>query len=294
MRKSRNKPMFENQTIYDYYFNKLLDFQINAIEWENLPSTVDAEFIEKSLITTGSCVFFEDEIIGYLCLKAALSGEMNVYHTPTKYNIYADNGYQTTRDINNSVIIYNNYTRTPGVWICKKYAYLLYQIETALILNLNTQKTPMILRANKNQRLTMENFQLLYETNVPVIRVDEDFDLKNLEVLKLNSDFTADKIFEMKQKVWDEALTQMGYETGILLKSGGTNIIESAAPVKQALATRYTYLSAREKAVKKINSMFGLNISVGFRKLKLPEYYSEDLEVLDGDIYHNNLNNIEE
>lgn len=267
--KQRNIPMFDNQIIYNFYWERLLEYALNAFEWLNLPQTVDAEFLEKALVETGCALFFKDEVLGYLSLRTTLNGQWNIYNIPVERRAYATNGYQNFKNIDNSVIIYNNYLRTPSLQLVQKYAYELYMCDSTILTNLGTLKTPIIMRANKDQKLTMENFQLLYESSVPVIRVTDDFQTQNFETLDLKTEFNVDKIYDLKQKIWDEALIMLGYSSGVMRKTGGENEIESLASYNQVHSSRLTYLNARKKACDLINTMFGLNIDVKFREIEI-------------------------
>ena len=50
--------------------------------WSNMPKTIDLRYLEQTLITQGSCVFFKDDVLGYLCLPVVLNGKLDVYGNP--------------------------------------------------------------------------------------------------------------------------------------------------------------------------------------------------------------------
>ena len=54
-----------NNRTYQYYYNRLTELAISMFEWQNLPDSVDARFLELSLFATGMAVFFKDDELGY-------------------------------------------------------------------------------------------------------------------------------------------------------------------------------------------------------------------------------------
>lgn len=281
--KARNLPMIKSNPIYLNYFNQLSEYALNAFKWNNLPDTNNERFLEYCLYYNGFCLFFKDPVLGYLNLGGAIGGEFNVYRIPTDRKAIAPNGYQRFLTEKDSVIIWNNYLHTPTVLLCERYAYLLYEIDTAMRLNLNAIKTPILLKASKDQRLTMENFQLEYEANVPVLRVTEDFNMENFTPLKLDAPYLAGDLLQLKQEIWDEALITLGYEKTYARKSERENQIESLASTRQAIGARNIFLNSRKQACYEINKMFGLNVYV--------EYINEGVEE-NGNLYDNPENDI--
>jgi len=94
-------------------FNQLKELYISSFKWSNLPSTVNPRFLELLLFDNGKCVFFKDDEIGFLSLRAILNGQIDVYGEWTKIRAFASNGYQNSDLLNhsNAVLIYNNNVR---------------------------------------------------------------------------------------------------------------------------------------------------------------------------------------
>ena len=145
-----------NNRTYLQYYNRLLELAINMYEWKNLPDTVDERFLELTLFSDGVAVFFQDDGgLGYLCLQCMISGELDVYRIPIDRTAYATNGYQMRLNNQNSVIIFNNYTHTNSMLDIEMYARRLYEIERTIDVNVKAQKTPVLIRATENQRLSL-------------------------------------------------------------------------------------------------------------------------------------------
>ena len=146
-----------NNTNFKQYYNRLTELSISMFEWQNLPDTVDPRFLELTLFSDGQAVFFYDEDIGYLALQNILGGKLNVYRVPIERRAYAVNGYQKVLSDKDSVIIYNNYLHSNSRLDVEMFARRLYNLDRAIDVNANAQKTPVLIQCDETQRLTMVN-----------------------------------------------------------------------------------------------------------------------------------------
>lgn len=256
-----------NNRTYLQYYNRLLELAINMYEWKNLPDTVDERFLELTLFSDGMTVFFQDDGgLGYLCLQCMIGGELDVYRIPIDRTAYATNGYQMHLNNQNSVIIFNNYTHTNSMFDIEMYARRLYEIERTIDVNVKAQKTPVLIRATENQRLTMKNLYMQYDGNEPFIFGDKQLDMDGIKVLKTDAPYVADKLNILKRQIWNEALTYLGIENSNTEKRERLVSDEITSNLGGVAAQRFCRLNARRKAAKQINKMFGLNIQVDFRE----------------------------
>ena len=255
-----------NNRTYLQYYNRLLELAINMYEWKNLPPSIDERFLELTLFSDGMAVYFRDEILGDLCLQCMIGGNLDVYRIPIRRTAYATNGYQAELDNTNSVIILNNYTHTNSMLDVEMYARRLYEIERTIDVNVKAQKTPLVIRATENQRLTLKNMYMQYDGNEPFIFGDKNLDMDGIKVLKTDAPYVADKLNILKRQIWNEALTYLGIENSNTEKKERLVSDEVTTNLGGVEAQRFCRLNARRQAAKAINEMFGLNISVDFRQ----------------------------
>jgi hypothetical protein len=235
-------------------------------EWKNLPPSIDERFLELTLFSDGMAVYFRDEILGDLCLQCMIGGNLDVYRIPIRRTAYATNGYQVELDNTNSVIIFNNYTHTNSMLDVEMYARRLYEIERTIDVNVKAQKTPLVIRATENQRLTLKNMYMQYDGNEPFIFGDKNLDMDGIKVLKTDAPYVADKVNILKRQIWNEALTYLGIENSNTEKKERLVSDEVTTNLGGVEAQRFCRLNSRRQAAKAINEMFGLNISVDFRQ----------------------------
>ena len=162
-----------NNATYIQYYNRLIELSIAMFDWTGLPDTIDPRFLELTLFKYGQAVFFEDEVMGYLTLTNAVQGGFDVYGYPVASRAYSPyNNYQKNLTLDDSVIIYNNYLRTPSSLDVEVFAKRLYNLDRVIDVNANAQKTPVLIKCAETQRLTMKNLYKEFDGNSPVIFYD--------------------------------------------------------------------------------------------------------------------------
>ena len=283
----RKKTLFDesallNNYTYMQYYERLSELAISMFEWKNLPDTVDPRYIELHLFEKGSVVYFNDEMIGDLCLDCLSNGNFDVYGNPILRRAYSSyNNYQKLLKNTNSVIIWNNYLRTNSIMQIKMYARRLYNLDRIIDINANAQKTPVLVQASEKQRLTMINLYKEFDGNAPFIFGDKKLDPNALKVLMTNAPYVGDKLYQLKTQIWNEALTYLGISNVSYQKKERMVADEVSRNMGGTIASRYSRLNARKEAVEHINKMFGTSIEVDYR-----EDYSELVESgMGGEIF---------
>lgn len=255
-----------NNGTYGFYLEKLTELAISMFEWKNLPEGIDPRFLELTLFSDGQAVWFkDDELDKFLALQVIINGKLDVYRVPIRRRAFAVNGYQRQLDNKDSVIIYNNYLRTNSYAMCVMYAKKLYNLDRIIDVNANAQKTPVLLRADETQRLTVLNAYKDWDGNQPVIYGDKALDPNMLSVLRTDAPYISDKIYQLKTQYWNEALTHLGISNLSIQKKERLVSDEVVRSQGGTIASRYSRLEARREACNKINDMFGLDIWVDYR-----------------------------
>lgn len=262
-----DESMILNNLTYRQYLNRLTELAISMFEWKNLPSTVDARYLELHLFETGCMVYFKDEVIGDLCLDCIVNGRLDVYGNPLLRRAYSSyNNYQKLLKYNNSVIIWNNYLHGNSILDVEMFARRLYNIDRIIDVNANAQKTPVLLQGSEKQRLTLLNLYKEYDGNAPFIFGDKNLDINSLKSFSTNAPYVCDKLYQLKTQIWNEALTYLGISNINIQKKERLVTDEVTRNQGGTIASRYSRLETRRQAVEKINEMFGTNIEVNYRE----------------------------
>lgn len=280
-RRKRDREFWEsadlNNAAYIQYYDRLTELSISMFEWRNLPDTVDPRFLELTLFANGMAVFFKEED-DYLALQCAISGPLDVYRIPVRRRAYAVNGFNRELDNKNSVIIYNNMLHKNSMLDVRMFARDLYNLDRAISVNANAQKTPILIRCAENERLSLENVYMNYDGNKPVIFADKQLNPNALTVLKTDAPYVADKLYALKTQKWNEALTYLGISNVNITKRERLITDEVTRNQGGTIASRYSRLESRRQACKQINKMFGLDIQCDYR-----EDYQEIVDAEEND-----------
>ena len=282
---------YKNNAIFQQYYNRLLELSISMFEWVNLPETIDPRFLELVLFGDGFAAFFNDEEIGYLALRTMIGGRLDVYQIPMERRAYASNGYNKPLNADNSIIIYNNMIHTNSVLEVENFAYRLAELDRTIDVNVKAQKTPILITCEESQRLTMKNVYMQYDGNVPFIFGDSSLNPNMIKAIKTDAPYVADKIYELKTQIWNEALTYLGISNVNTTKKERLITDEVQRNLGGTISSRYSRLESRRQACEKINRMFGLDIWVNYREDFHP--VDEELETLDDSSDDKNAEGIE-
>lgn len=287
--RKREKTLFgESATVnnltYMQYLNRLTELSVSMFEWKNLPPTVDARYLELHLFETGSMVYFDDDVIGNLCLDCLPSGRLDVYGNPVLRRAYSGyNNYQKLLKESNSVIIWNNYLHTNSILEVKMFARRLYNLDRIIDVNANAQKTPVLIQGTEQQRLTLKNLYKEFDGNSPFIFGDKNLDLNSLKCLQTGAPYVCDKLYNLKQMYWNEALTYLGINNSGAQKRERMLAIESSQAQGGTISSRYSRLQSRREAVEKINAMFGTNIEVNYREDFMSIHEGQGVDTTEGE-----------
>lgn len=252
-------------TFNKFYF-QLANIATTRFHWEGFPDSISPRFLETSLYTQGATVVFEDEVMGLLGINCTLGGPINVYNNPMSYRGYGA-GY-TSRVLTpaDSVIVYNNYTRTPTFNVIQTYAQRLTDIQRTIDVNVTAQKTPIIIEGTQDTELSLRALFKKYMGNIPFIfgHKGRGLDLANTKVLDLKSPMAFRELQMLKTQVFSEALTFLGIQANTSAKMERLVSAETISAMGEVEAMRNQALKPREEAAKRINKMFGLNVTVDF------------------------------
>lgn len=270
--------LVKNMLSNNMYMRRLCELSMSMFKWEGLPESVDVRYLEMELFLTGQALFFKDDVLGYLALGCLANGSFDVYGEPkvrraySRYSGYNSDSF-TDKD---SVIIWNNYMRVPSAQDVMYYAQRLCDLDSTIDINARAQKTPVLIQCDEKQRLSLLNVYKEYDGNSPVLFGDKNLDIKGFGILKTDAPFVADKLYELKNQIWNEALTYLGISNVSYQKKERLITDEVTRSQGGTVASRYSRLSMRKQACDKMNEIFGLDVSVEYREdLQIPDVDGE-------------------
>lgn len=262
-----------------YFFNQIMNLFINRFEWQGLPKEIEPFYIERVLFFDGLGGFIYDDVVKMCAFtKINLSGMYDIYNIPTDRWAYANNGYLKEYGKENSVIVWDSATAYPFCNIAWMYAETMADAWRTRNINMFAQRTPVALASTDDEKLSYQVLGDEYSNYVPIIKISDTLNIKNLQALTLNAPYVVDKIEDEISVLWGRVLTDLGYESNPTEKRERLISDEVAGNNGQAEANRNIGLSLRTRAINACNKMFGWGASVRFRSdlptpLNMPEKF---------------------
>ena len=267
---------------YHEYYSRLKNIALSTYEWE-LPETCNQRFLEKTLFGLGVACFVDDPTMSYLNMKVTPSDTLNPYEEPIGYRAYSL-GYEQYYNEDQIVIVRNNRMMKSTDSSIMLYAEQLAMLEMTRIVNLNAQKTPLLIRCDPKTEQSLRALYDQFQGDKPAIFSTKSMTEKPIEVLITGAPFLVDKFREEKRAVWNEALEFLGYNTNPSDKKKERLITnEVDANNEQIDIQAQTGLECRQEACDEFYKKFGVNISVKRRVHRLNDAMEEG--VIDGEIY---------
>lgn len=292
--------LMNNATVIDYA-DRLKMLAISLFSWEGLDEVFGygaSRFLEIALYRYGKACFVKDNELGYLVLNAAPSGKLNLYYLPTKINAYSTE-HSKQYDMDEVVYIMNNDLQKPTYDTLSLFSRRLYEVERTMDVNLQAQKTPILIEGDKNTLLTLKNVYMNYSGNTPVIYGNKNFDISNkVNVLKTDAPFIIDKLEDYKHELWNDCMTFLGIKNANTSKR--ERLITSEVESNDDLTNYYLncFYKTRKQACDKLNEKYGLDIKVTLNKDVLDLLAETKFNIESGEedeqVYDNDSNATEE
>lgn len=215
----RDAILMNNQTYIDY-LERMKKICLSMFEWQNLPTSMNARFIEMCLFYNGQAAFLYDDNWGYINTMAADGGYINIYGLPTEINCYSyrfnqrrslymtDTGEEKGKEC---ILVMNNYERVPTSATVNLFAYRLAEAQRTADVNIKAQRTPILLTTDQKQLFTLKKMYEEYDGNTPAIFADKNVITPDaLKAIKTDAPFIGREIMDYKREIWNEFLTFMG------------------------------------------------------------------------------------
>ena len=249
------------KTIIDGYLNKTL----TMFYYDNLPDTLPIEEIEKilQLNGTGFITMVDDKLI---ILKGNYNYEkVDIYNRPYEINCYLpDKREYKTFNINDGVIIKNDYLERGLLPIFKKWGYLTNESETTLTIANRFKRMVKTFIANDDP--TAESIKTYLnkvnsgETSVIMGSVLWD----SVKVDGETNSNTLHELIEYDNYIKSELYKEIGLYSNDNMKKERLITSEVETGFNSIYPLVDNMLNCRKIAINKINDKFNTNIKVEF------------------------------
>lgn len=253
---------------YTDYLERMKKICLSMFEWVNLPDSMNARYLEMCLYYKGQAALLWDADYNFINTQAVDSGYINIYGLPTKLNCFSYS-YNQMRELyvpgtnlppeEECILVMNNYGRIPTCSTIELYAKRLADAQRTCDVNINAQKTPVLILTDNKQELSLRHLYAQYEGNSPVIFGDKNLlDVNAIKVMKTDAPFVANDIRLYMKEIWNDFLSFIGVSN---LDEKRERLINSEADSNNELINlnMQSYLIPRKQACKEFNQKFGLS-----------------------------------
>lgn len=276
-RTSTQDAIILNNATYDDYCARFYEIATSIFEWENLPDSCDARYLERVLYYNGMAALLKTAEYGFINTKAACNGDLNIYGLPTSLNCYSysfneirrvyngitDYGlnpdYQDTDKSNNEcILVMNNTQRIPTFSSMRLFALRLTEVERTIDTNIKRLKLPYIITGSKQQEFSLRNIYNAIDNNEPALIVDKDnISLRDINAIELKVPVLANELMLYKKEIVNEALTVLGVNN---LSEKRERLISDETNTNNEMINYnlMSYLAPRQVAAEQFNEKYGL------------------------------------
>lgn len=274
----RTKAQQENIETNNIYYRQFANIAINNFKWDNLPNGLLSRRFEQMLFKYGVGAFFYNEKIDAFCvLPVTNNGQLDIYSEPIAWTVMGYNYNNYNLNIDNSVLIRNNYFCVPSQQDVLYYAQKISKIQRTIDVQLEQIKTPYIIKTNDRKLLSMKNILRKKEDGEIAIFIDEGLNIDSFNLFPTPTNYVIDKLTAYKSSVESEFLKLYGFDNIGVEKKERLVVAELE---KNEEVTDNGYISAmfemRKEACEQINEMFGLNITVSLNREEQEQYVEDE------------------
>lgn len=258
--------LMNNQTYIDY-LERMKKICLSMFDWENLPSSMNARFLEMCLFYNGQAAMLYHDTFGYINTMASDGGYINMYGLPTEVNCYSyrfnerrslyltDTGEEKGKEC---ILVLNNYERIPTASTINLFAYRLAQATRTCDTNIASVRTPLLITTDQKQLFTLKKMYEEYDGNSPAIFGDKNLISPDaLKAIRTDAPFLCNDIMQYKREIWNEFLTFMGIQN---LSEKRERLISGEVDSNNELLNLnlQSLLAPRKEACKLFNEKYGL------------------------------------
>lgn len=252
--------------------------------WENMPTTIPLDFLERTLVRSGTVMFYYDENIGHDVLQAEVLG-FNRHNQPThvRSTIYSteqpispisrkvarltdsERAVEDFNELTDAVLISNMANGESCKTIVDHFAERLALTQQAFDTNLLWQNIPYIFQVDSDEmRLSIERMFSNIFGGKPFTIVDKHLLASNQDRTGVPSGipYIGKELMDTRNEIMMKFRETVGINTAGVDKAERTNTLEITSNAQHTKTVLQIMLEQRQIACDNINAFYGLNVSV--------------------------------
>lgn len=256
-----------NNDTYKDYLERIKKIALSMFEWENLPDTMNARYLEMCLYYKGQAALLYDNNYGFINTQAADSGYINIYGLPTLLNCFSYS-YNSMRNLyvpdsgegkdGECILVMNTFERVPTCTTVELFAYRLSQAQRSADTNVSVTRSSQLLLTDQKQYFTLKKMYEEYDGNTPAIFADKNLITPDsIKAIKTDTPIMLKELMDYKREIWNECLTALGVSN---LNEKRERMVSAETDSNNEVVNLnlQSFLIPRQKAAEEFNKKFGL------------------------------------
>lgn len=257
----RDRTDRDNNITFNTILQYLIHIWMSRGVW-NIPR-VKSRYIDEIILYKGSVCFTYDDIIGNIVATDwTTASQPGIYNQPHTVIATSKNG-KYRKKTHDFVLCYAspNEELIP-INVITYYAEKIFRVTRTCDVNAENQLSPKIVMSNSRNKLSMDNIITKLENFVSVIKVKDDFDLKDsVKVLDLTTPYIIDKLMDYDRYLMTRFLTWCGIVNNGIDKAERLTMTESESVLGEVELNRNAVLSETSAACMEVMERWGIEIS---------------------------------
>lgn len=275
MRKKVINSQLSNVKTFQMYYRQMKNLAENVFKFNNLPEYIDLSYLNRTLLNNGAIAFFKDEILDeVIALPFSSYGSLDMYGRPINIYVEGQNNYRRYLKAGEYVIMYDNTSRYSLKLDIAQLAERIALCVRTQDVNIVHQRTPRIWKCDSNTEKSVKDTINEIDSNVETVVSTKDSAFADIQGVLNPAPYVTDKIDEHLDKLWAQFYALIGVANLSIQKKERLITDEMVATQGGTIVSRYSRFEPRQRAIEKINKMFGLDMSV--------EYYDGEPSTEDG------------
>ena len=254
---------------------------VTMFEYQGLPETLPSDILEKMLQQSGA-VFItkvEGEIYAF---TGGIGGELDVYNRPTQI-VIANPAlkFNKTLDLEKDGVLMRNDDFCIGLipLFDKAHTMMVENDINMMVYGYNTRTQKLISASDDKTRESAELFlKRAVDGDIAVVAENAIFDGVRVQTAQTSQSVSITNMTEYQQYLKGSLYNEVGLSSNFNMKRERLISSELDASEDSLFPFVYNMMRCRIEAVKKINAMFDLNISVDFGSV----WHFKNKELVDG------------
>lgn len=254
----------DKKMLINSYIKNMINRTMQMFDWQGLPDTIPKKDLEQLLQLTGSATIAQAPQ-GIFAFRSGLGGVPNAYYLPT-ISIVANPALNFNKELvidKDCVVMLNDSTYNGLTSINAKFASLLAELDITIRYTIINARLPYLIKTNTvDEADNAKEILKDIEDGVKLGFIADSWSDLSFTTYPYFSNLQINELIELYQYLKSQWYQELGLNSNYNMKRESLNQYEISSDTNILTPLVQDMLEQREIACDKINTMFGLNVSV--------------------------------